>query len=138
VRTALEQAAEPGAEIAAGDMVCATTPGVISELLVATGDEVVAGQRIATLEAMKLFHALAAPRAGRVAHVAAQVGDKVAQHAVILTLDSESRHLHAHQVVEAGCHRIRAAPLNGTSGGQAACGEARPRVLTSVRPRPRS
>ena len=111
VRTALEREAEPGAEIAAGDMVCATMPGVISELLVATGDEVVAGQKLATLEAMKLFHALAAPRAGRIAHVAARVGDKVAQHAVILALEPASRNVHAQEVVEVGGHRIRAAPL---------------------------
>ena len=55
-------AAEPGATIA-------PTPGKVSALHVAEGDEVEAGQRLATIEAMKMEHPITASQPGRVVAV---------------------------------------------------------------------
>jgi len=50
------------------------------------GDDVVAGQRVAVVEAMKMEHALVAPRAGRAERLAAKLGDVVEQGQRLLTI----------------------------------------------------
>jgi biotin carboxyl carrier protein len=63
---------------AAGEgLVTAPMPGKVVKVLVAEGDTVVAGQTLATLEAMKMETALTAPRGGRVARVCVVPGDRV-------------------------------------------------------------
>jgi 3-methylcrotonyl-CoA carboxylase alpha subunit len=61
--------------------------GRLAVLAVAEGQEVQAGERVAVLEAMKMEHALAAPRAGRVALAGREVGDIVEQGALILRVE---------------------------------------------------
>src|SRR6185437_1280444 len=74
-----EAAGEVGATASDG-AVKAPMPGRLAALAVAEGQQVAAGERVAVLEAMKMEHALSAPRAGRV------VGDSVEQGALILTV----------------------------------------------------
>jgi pyruvate carboxylase len=53
-----------------------TVPGVIT-ISVAPGDEVVAGDRLAVIEAMKMESVVTAPRAGVVQAVHLSTGDQV-------------------------------------------------------------
>jgi biotin carboxyl carrier protein len=55
----------------------APMPGRVVRLLVEVGDEVVEGQGIVVIEAMKMQNELKSPKAGRMARVAAVVGDTV-------------------------------------------------------------
>jgi 3-methylcrotonyl-CoA carboxylase alpha subunit len=66
--------------------VVAPMHGRLVALAVADGETVEAGQRLAVLEAMKMEHALTAPRAGVVALAAFKAGDTVEQGALILTV----------------------------------------------------
>jgi acetyl/propionyl-CoA carboxylase alpha subunit len=59
--------------------VTAPMPGSILAVHVVIGDPVDAGDRIATLEAMKMEHAVVAPIAGRIAYLTASAGDQVAR-----------------------------------------------------------
>jgi 3-methylcrotonyl-CoA carboxylase alpha subunit len=61
--------------------------GKVLALLVADGDNVVKGQRLAIIEAMKMEHTLTAPRAGRVAAVAVAAGSQVAEGASLMTIE---------------------------------------------------
>ena len=61
--------------------------GRLIALAVADGETVEAGQRLAAVEAMKMEHALTAPRAGKVKLVGPKVGDTVEQGAVILSVE---------------------------------------------------
>jgi geranyl-CoA carboxylase alpha subunit len=58
--------------------------GRVLEVAVAAGADVVASQRLCTLEAMKMEHELRAPRAGRVAAVEIQAGQQVAPGQVLM------------------------------------------------------
>ncbi len=69
-----------------GDRVTAPMPGLLRSLTVAPGAQVMRGQALAVLEAMKMEHTLTAPRDGTVAEVPAREGDRLAAGAVILTL----------------------------------------------------
>jgi geranyl-CoA carboxylase alpha subunit len=67
------------ADLAAqADEVRAAINGRVLEVSVAGGDEVTAGQRLCTLEAMKMEHEMRAPRAGRIAAVEVSAGQQVA------------------------------------------------------------
>ncbi len=52
-------------------------PGVVREVHVSVGDEVVVGQDLFTLEAMKMLQPIVAPRPGRVAVIHVAVDDFV-------------------------------------------------------------
>jgi 3-methylcrotonyl-CoA carboxylase alpha subunit len=58
-------------------------------MLVAAGDRVAQGQRLAVLEAMKMEHALTAPFDGVVAEVLAAEGAQVEAGAPLLRLEAE-------------------------------------------------
>ncbi|MBC7461734.1 MAG: acetyl-CoA carboxylase biotin carboxyl carrier protein subunit, partial [Thermoleophilia bacterium] len=60
----------------------APMPGTVISAL-AAGDEVIAGQAIVVLEAMKMENSISAPFAGRVDRLAVKVGDLVAKGAVL-------------------------------------------------------
>jgi 3-methylcrotonyl-CoA carboxylase alpha subunit len=77
-----DDAAHPGA----GGRVSAPMHGKIIEVLVAPGDLVRKGQRLAVIEAMKMEHALLAPADGAVAEVRASAGSQVAQGALLMTI----------------------------------------------------
>lgn len=59
-------------------------PGLLMKLLVKEGDEVIAGQDLAIIEAMKMENTLKAEKAGSVEKVVASAGDNLAVDAVIL------------------------------------------------------
>ncbi len=67
--------------------VTATLPGLVVVVAVATGDTVVAGQSLLTVEAMKMQNEVRAPRDGRVGTVAVAPGTAVATGALLLRLE---------------------------------------------------
>jgi acetyl-CoA/propionyl-CoA carboxylase biotin carboxyl carrier protein len=67
--------------------VVAPMPGSIVALHATVGQAVDAADPIATLEAMKMEHAVAAPFAGRVAEVRVRVGDQVARGDVLAVIE---------------------------------------------------
>jgi geranyl-CoA carboxylase alpha subunit len=73
------------AEVAAqADEVRAAINGRVLAVAVAAGAEVTAGQRLCTLEAMKMEHELRAPRSGRLAAVEVAAGQQVAPGQVLM------------------------------------------------------
>jgi len=62
--------------------------GKVLALLVAEGDQVEKGQRLAIVEAMKMEHALTARRSGRVTGIAVSVGSQVAEGARLMTIEA--------------------------------------------------
>ncbi len=76
-------------EGAAGHVETAALPdaGVITSVAVAAGDEVEAGQTLATVEAMKMENVLRAERRGTVKRVAAKAGDSLAVDQLILEFE---------------------------------------------------
>lgn len=77
---------EGGGAVEATDDVRAPMPGTLVKLLVAAGDAVEERQIVAVVEAMKMEHALRAPRAGVVARTAGTPGEVVGADAVIVSL----------------------------------------------------
>lgn len=69
------------------DVIDAPMPGVIRSLTAAVGQEVKKGDTLAVLEAMKMEHALRAPRDGEVAAVLARSGDQVKAGAALIRLE---------------------------------------------------
>ena len=65
------------AESAVTKNVSAPMPGLVLEVLVATGQEVEAGDKLLVLEAMKMENSLSAPAAGTVQEVRVNTGDAV-------------------------------------------------------------
>ena len=76
---------DEAAEDAGGD-VRAPMHGRLIALAVAEGEAVEAGQRLAVLEAMKMEHALTAPKAGRVTLAGHKVGDIVEPGEVVASV----------------------------------------------------
>jgi 3-methylcrotonyl-CoA carboxylase alpha subunit len=76
----------PGA--AADGAILSPMPGRIIAVDVALGDAVVKGQKLVTLEAMKMEHGLVAPFDGVVEALAAVVGGQVSEGAVLVTIVS--------------------------------------------------
>jgi acetyl/propionyl-CoA carboxylase alpha subunit/acetyl-CoA carboxylase carboxyltransferase component len=71
----------------AGGMVRAPAPALVLSIAAQPGDEVEAGARLATLEAMKMEMAVAAPFAGRVREVLAMPNAQVAAGAPLVRLE---------------------------------------------------
>ena len=65
----------------------APMPGKVVRILVAVGDEVVAGQGIVVVEAMKMQNELKSPKTGRVTKISTQAGATVAAGEVLVTLE---------------------------------------------------
>jgi 3-methylcrotonyl-CoA carboxylase alpha subunit len=72
------------------DQIRAPMHGKVLALLVAEGDHVEKGQRLAVIEAMKMEHALTARRAGRIAGIAVAAGAQVAEGARLMTIEGEA------------------------------------------------
>lgn len=81
-------AREAGA-IAGADVVLAPMPGVLKAVFVSAGDQVVEGERLAILEAMKMEHTLVAARSGRVAEVLGAQGKQVEAGAALVRLEED-------------------------------------------------
>ena len=74
-------------QVAGGDgIVRSPMHGKVLAILVAEGDSVTKGQRLAIVEAMKMEHALTAPEAGTVAQISAAAGRQIAEGAPILSI----------------------------------------------------
>jgi len=86
----LEPAGRRRAGAAAGGSLEAPMPGVVTRVMVASGDPVVAGQPLVALEAMKMEHLVRAPRAGKVREVGAVVGAMVAGGVTLVVLESDA------------------------------------------------
>jgi biotin carboxyl carrier protein len=67
--------------------IAAAMPGKIVRVLVAVGDDVVAGQGIMVVEAMKMQNELKAPRDGRVATIEVRENDSVNAGAILATIE---------------------------------------------------
>ncbi|MEM7709437.1 MAG: biotin carboxylase N-terminal domain-containing protein [Pseudomonadota bacterium] len=75
-----------GAGVAAG-VVEAPMPGLVKAVFAEAGAAVVAGDRLAVLEAMKIEHVLVAPRDGVVAEMLCAAGDQVEAGAALVRLE---------------------------------------------------
>ena len=60
--------------------------GKILEILVAAGDEVTSGQRLAVIEAMKMEHTLRAPFDGEVLRIPVAAGAQVVEGGEIMVI----------------------------------------------------
>ncbi len=69
-----------------GGLVKAPMSGKVIAVLVALGETVEKGQRVAIIEAMKMEHALQAPMRGTVADVEASVGMQIAEGAKVIVI----------------------------------------------------
>ncbi|HEX3423451.1 MAG TPA: acetyl/propionyl/methylcrotonyl-CoA carboxylase subunit alpha [Sphingomicrobium sp.] len=67
----------------------APMPGRVTAVEVSAGDEVEKGQRLLTLEAMKMEHALSAPFAGTVAELNASSGSQVAEGQLLVRIEPQ-------------------------------------------------
>ena len=67
--------------------VTATLPGMIVAVAVAVGDEIGEGDRLLTIEAMKMQNEVRAPRGGRIAEVAVTPGQTVATGALLVRIE---------------------------------------------------
>ncbi|WP_440557741.1 acetyl/propionyl/methylcrotonyl-CoA carboxylase subunit alpha [Streptomyces sp. SCPE 10] len=81
VADSLSQAAHAGA-----DSLTAPMPGTVTVVKVAVGDEVVAGQSLLVVEAMKMEHVISAPHAGTVAELDVTPGTTVAMDQVLAVI----------------------------------------------------
>ncbi len=68
----------------------APMPGLVKSVHVAPGDSVVAGARLAVLEAMKMEHAMVAPRDGIVGEVLVAAGDQVEAGAALVRMEEDA------------------------------------------------
>jgi 3-methylcrotonyl-CoA carboxylase alpha subunit len=76
------------AGVAAGDgAIISPMPGKIIALEVAAGDAVTKGQKLLTLEAMKMEHSLVAPFDGIVAELNAEAGAQVSEGALLVRIE---------------------------------------------------
>lgn len=76
-----------GAPAASGDKLQSPLPGTIKEICVAVGDEVVEGQTLVVLEAMKMANNLEAEKSGKVAAINVAVGDSVMEGAALIIFE---------------------------------------------------
>ena len=65
----------------------APIPGLVVKVLIAVGDEIVEGQPLVILEAMKMENEIRSLRAGVVRSIAVEEGQRVEQHEVLLVVD---------------------------------------------------
>ncbi|HUP68070.1 MAG TPA: acetyl-CoA carboxylase biotin carboxyl carrier protein subunit, partial [Sphingomicrobium sp.] len=68
----------------------APMPGKVTAVEVAAGDKVAKGQRLLTLEAMKMEHALTAPFDGTVTELAATPGVQVSEGQLLLKVEADA------------------------------------------------
>jgi 3-methylcrotonyl-CoA carboxylase alpha subunit len=64
-------------------------PGKVTAVEVSAGEKVAKGQRLLTLEAMKMEHALTAPFDGTVAELSAATGQQVSEGQMLVKIEAE-------------------------------------------------
>jgi propionyl-CoA carboxylase alpha chain len=62
-------------------------PGLLTKLLVRAGDSVTAGQKLASIEAMKMENTLSALQDGVVSEILAKEGDSLAVDQIIIRFE---------------------------------------------------
>ncbi len=67
-------------------LIKAPMPGVVVDVPVVVGQEVAAGERVITLESMKMQNEFKSPRSGTVRSVRVRVGDRVEQNQILVTI----------------------------------------------------
>ncbi|MDF6042596.1 acetyl/propionyl/methylcrotonyl-CoA carboxylase subunit alpha [Streptomyces sp. JH14] len=77
------EASLTGAGRSGADTLAAPMPGTVTVVKVAVGDEVVAGQSLLVVEAMKMEHVISAPHAGTVTELDVTAGTTVAMDQVL-------------------------------------------------------
>jgi glutaconyl-CoA/methylmalonyl-CoA decarboxylase subunit gamma len=82
-------AAKPAVEKVAGKaaLVKAPLPGVIIQVLVKQGDEIIAGQTLCTLETMKMENAIKSETGGKITAVKVAPGQTVNQDEVLVEIN---------------------------------------------------
>ena len=70
------------------DIVISPMPGFIKYLYVSEGDEVIKGEELLVLEAMKMEHTLVSPRDGMIGKIGFRVGEQVGGGVTLIELDS--------------------------------------------------
>ena len=78
-------AASPAGDVS-GNNVVAPMPGLIMKVLVKVGDTVTAGQKVMTMEAMKMENDINSGTAGTVKAVLVKEGDNVKEHQPLVTI----------------------------------------------------
>ena len=78
--------ASASAGSASGTAIKAPLPGVITDILVAEGDEVKAGDTVVVLEAMKMANNLTAEKDGKVTAICVKVGESVMEAEDVTTI----------------------------------------------------
>ena len=78
-------AAAPAGDVS-GNNVVAPMPGLIMKVLVKVGDTVTAGQKVMTMEAMKMENDINSGTAGTVKAVLVKGGDNVKEHQPLVTI----------------------------------------------------
>ena len=81
-----EQAADKAA-VNKNNAVKAPLPGVITDIKVAVGDEVQAGDTVIVLEAMKMANALQAEKAGKVTAICVKIGESVMEDDALVVIE---------------------------------------------------
>jgi 3-methylcrotonyl-CoA carboxylase alpha subunit len=76
-----------GGDHGSSGLVRASMHGKVLSLLVAQGERVTRGQRLAIIEAMKMEHTLTAPIDGTVAEIAVSAGTQVAEDAKVMVIE---------------------------------------------------
>lgn len=75
------------ANINANNALKAPLPGVVTEIKVAVGDEVAAGDTLVVLEAMKMANNLEAEKAGKVTAICVKVGESVMEDTPLVVIE---------------------------------------------------
>lgn len=83
----LKLAGATAAKAEHGTSIVAPMPALVVRLEVDAGQEVVAGQGLVVLEAMKMENEIRAPRAGKIAALRARVGSPVEKGEVLIILE---------------------------------------------------
>jgi len=77
------------ASVPSGGQVIAPMPGLILEVLVSSGETVVAGTPVVKMEAMKMENEIPAPVNGTVKEVRVKEGDRVQTDEILLVINEE-------------------------------------------------
>jgi len=76
---------------ASSGTIAAPMPGKVTAVEVSAGEKVVKGQRLLTLEAMKMEHGMTAPFDGTVAELSATAGAQVSEGAVLARIEPQEK-----------------------------------------------
>ena len=82
-----EQTVTSSANINANNALKAPLPGVVTEIKVAVGDEVAAGDTLVVLEAMKMANNLEAEKSGKVTAICVKVGESVMEDTPLVVIE---------------------------------------------------